>query len=377
MTIDGATRRGNVLSLPAHTLGHVNCPTCEDARKRVAELYLPFDPTLKFSEAAERWLQARQFGKIHSKVRYCAPNTLKSYRTYLNALILFFGSMTLSSIDLGNIEAYRMERCEKAGPNKIIQEENVLVSILKRAACWTTEMEEGYVPIQRVENDIPRALSPEEQTHWLETADSNPRWNLVYLYSVVAMRCAMSNCEMRGLKLQDVNLYQQIVSVQTGHAKNKFRIRSIPLPPDALWCVERLLERAKSLGCKPHDYLFPFQLSHGGKKGDVYKPDRPMSEWGIDTYWDEVRAASELTRFRKHDCRHTGITRWAEAGVPMPVILSLAGHISLRMQAHYTHISEQAKRKAIMAAYEGTMYDDAQRLPVQKAPTSAKAMKTA
>jgi integrase len=371
-----ATNRDNVLSLP-HTAGHVDCERCAEARQRVASLYLPFSPTLLFSEAADRWLQARQFGKIHSKVRYCAPNTLKSYRTYLNALVLFFGSMTLGSIDLGNVEAYRLERCEKAGPNKIIQEENVLISILKRAGCWTSEMDEAYVPIQRVENDIPRALSPEEQKHWLEVANSDPRWQIVYLYSVVAMRCAMSNCEMRGLKLQDVNLYQQIVTVQTRHAKNKFRIRSIPLPPDALWCVERLMERAKSIGSNlPDHYLFPFQLSHGGKLGDVYKPDRPMSEWGIDTYWDEVRAVSGLTRFRKHDCRHTGITRWAEAGVPMPVILSMAGHISLRMQAHYTHISEQAKRKAVMAAYEGTMYDDMKR-PVQNSGHPRNPMKTA
>jgi hypothetical protein len=54
----------------------------------------------------------------------------------------------------------------------------------------------------------------------------------------------------------------------------------------------------------------------------------------------------------------------------------MAGHISLRMQAHYTHISEQAKRKAVMAAYEGMMYDDMKR-PVQNSGHPRNPMKTA
>jgi hypothetical protein len=41
----------------------------------------------------------------------------------------------------------------------------------------------------------------------------------------------------------------------------------------------------------------------------------------------------------------TGITRMAEAGVPIQVIMSFAGHMTMRMQLHYTTISMQAKRK--------------------------------
>jgi integrase len=70
-----------------------------------------------------------------------------------------------------------------------------------------------------------------------------------------------------------------------------------------------------------------------------------MSVSGIKAGWGEVRTASGLTWFRQYDCRHTAITRLAEAGVPVDVIMSRAGHVSEKMRRHYTHISQSSQRK--------------------------------
>lgn len=329
-------------------------------------MWSPLSGAMTFREAGEKWLEARTFGKIRSKVRYCAPKTLKFYTGVITILSRFFAELALSEIHLGHIEAYRLERSDSAIGNTIRQEEHVLISILKRAGVWTPQMDEDYVPIQYEERDIPKALSPAEQDYWLETSRSKPRWQIVHWYSLVAFRTTAGGCEMRGLKLQDVNLYQQIVTIQSRHAKNKFRIRSVPLPPDALWAIERLMERAKSCGSVlPHHYLFPFQYSHGGKTGDVYEPEKPMSEWGIHTLWLEVQQETGLPWFTQKHTRHTGITRFAEAGVPIAVIQDLAGHMSAKMTKHYTQISNQARQKAIMAVYEGRMYEEPERKPVQ------------
>jgi integrase len=67
-----------------------------------------------------------------------------------------------------------------------------------------------------------------------------------------------------------------------------------------------------------------------------------MSNSGIKKAWDQVRKAADLPWLRIHDLGHTAITLMAEAGVPIPVILSMAGHISTRMQQHYTSVSEFA-----------------------------------
>ena len=74
-----------------------------------------------------------------------------------------------------------------------------------------------------------------------------------------------------------------------------------------------------------------------------YNPMIPMNVSGMNKRWEEVRIATGLKAFRQYDCRHTAITRMAEAGVPVSVIMSFAGHISPHMTRHYTHISEQSQ----------------------------------
>jgi hypothetical protein len=99
-------------------------------------------------------------------------------------------------------------------------------------------------------------------------------------------------------------------------------------------------------------YVMPFRKSR-----IEWNPIRPMSNSGMRKPWDEIRRAAEVPWLRIHDLRHTAITRMAEAGVPSAVILSMAGHISQRMQQHYTAVSEQAKRVAVEAAFKRGKYD--------------------
>jgi integrase len=54
--------------------------------------------------------------------------------------------------------------------------------------------------------------------------------------------------------------------------------------------------------------------------------------------------AAVLPWLRVYDLRHTGITRMAEAGVPLRVTMNFAGHITARMQQRYEAISMAAKR---------------------------------
>jgi hypothetical protein len=108
-----------------------------------------------------------------------------------------------------------------------------------------------------------------------------------------------------------------------------------------------LIDRAKELGANgPHCYLFPFHVTQGH-----YDALRPMSVWGLRLAWDEARRESGLPWLRVYDLRHTAITRMAEAGVPIQVIMSFAGHISPRMQQHYTGISMEAKRRWAAVAW--------------------------
>jgi integrase len=206
-------------------------------------------------------------------------------------------------------------------------------------------MEELYKRMTIVdddEGDIPRAFTYEEQRLWLDCARLKQEWNLVYWWSLLAFATCMSTDEIRGLRLGDINLFQRIIIIRRKTAKNKFRARTIELiGPEVLWALDQLIARAGELGANdPQHYLFPRRASIG-----VYDPSQPMSGSGLNKYWNEVRQHTGLLWFRQYDCRHTAITRLAEAGVPTDVIMAMAGHVTEKMRRHYTHISQASQRK--------------------------------
>jgi integrase len=204
-------------------------------------------------------------------------------------------------------------------------------------------MAEVYVPLKVEMLDIPRAMSPAEQRRFLNIAESKEHWIIVHRYAVLALRTCMSTLELRHLKRRDINLDQGIVVVQARGAKNPYRIRTIPLHEEARSAAKWLLERAASIGSTgTENFVFPFRVVRND-----FDPKRPMGEGGLRYQWEEVRKAADLPWLRPYDLRHTAITRFAEAGTSISIIMEFAGHVSQRMTAHYTHISQQAK---VMAA---------------------------
>ena len=66
----------------------------------------------------------------------------------------------------------------------------------------------------------------------------------------------------------------------------------------------------------------------------------------LKTAWSGVRTKANVTG-RWHDARHTLITELAESGAGDQTIKDIAGHVSSRMLARYSHIRTEAKRDAL------------------------------
>ena len=330
-----------------HTLDHFNCKACEAIREGMSQGAL-ISACHTFREAAQIWLESHELAGNFNRARFLSPRTLRDYQQYIQAPSKFFGGMRLDQIDKVLLRGYQIQRNAQAGANKINQELGVVRRILRDAGLWTPELAQHYKPLQVEPSDVQRAMSPEEQSRFLQVASSRKKWEVVYWYAVAALQTTCSNCEMRGLHLSDVNVYQEVLEVREAHAKNVYRIRTIELSRDALWALDRLCQRARSLGAtSPEHYLFPRRISR--KEWDAR---RSMSESGIKRGFDEVRNAAGVPWLRHHDLRHCAITRLAEAGVPIEVIMAMAGHIGPRMTRHYTHVSQAAKRKAVVMAFD-------------------------
>jgi integrase len=368
--------RGNLFSdTRTHTDGHQLCPACAearlvDARTLTAEMF--------FGDAFDLWLSHRLVatsfqGALSADVCYLKPKTIKDYRLCENALKKFFGRLTLGEIHVGHLREYQRARayCDKeacrggvgawarpCGANRIRKEITLLLRILRAARLWGDEEKDFFRPLRRVENDVQRSMEPEEQRRFLAIAASREEWQFIHWYSVLALQTTASTNELRALRLADVMLSQGILQIRREGAKNKYRIRSIPLEtPEVVWALGQLIERARLLGAtSPHHYLFPIQETKGH-----YDPTRPMSDSGLKKRWNAVRAAAGLDWLRPYDLRHTAITRMAEAGVPIQVIMAFAGHMTLRMQQHYTAISMMSRRK-----WAQSVWGENSRKPPQK-----------
>lgn len=356
----------------AHTPGHIDCPACRWALKLQDSELLP---CLTFRDAFKVWIDRRvidapviAFSAV-KRPQFISKRTEKDSRQYARAAGIFFDKLRLEDIHLGHFREYQRARATNqlavedaagrrqvqpwkgvAGANLIRKECQVVIRVMRAAGAWHSDYDEQLELVDAVESDVPRAMTPAEQHKFLVTAASRPEWRAVYCYAIVALQTSASTNEMRALRLGDLFLDQGILQIRTEGAKNRFRKRTIPLQtPEVVWALGELIERAKRLGANgPQSYLFPFHVT-----GDRYDANRPMTVSGIRKPWEAVRTAAALDWLRVYDLRHTSITRMAEAGVPIQVIMSFAGHISPRMQQHYTAISMQAKRRWAAAAWAG------------------------
>jgi integrase len=344
-----------------HTIGHKDCPAC--ARATEMQEVSPLTPSMTFREAFAAWIQTQVLDSQgqFTNARYISPRSERDLRQYARALGRFFNELRMEEIHVGHLREYHRARatCDKtcgawdrpAGANLIRKEVATFIRVMKAAGAWREEHHEKFFqPLSPADPDMRRALTPDEQHRLLHVAASRQEWRIVYWWTIVALQTTASTNEMRSLQLGDIYLDQGVLQIRNEGAKNKFRVRTIPFGgPQILWALDGLMQRARSLGAgAPHHYLFPF---HRGL--DKYDVLRPMTVSGMRKPWEACRQAAGLPWLRLYDLRHTAITRLAEAGVPIQTVMSMAGHVSLRMQQHYTTISMNAKRRAIAAAWSG------------------------
>jgi integrase len=212
--------------------------------------------------------------------------------------------------------------------------------VLKQFKLWHI-VGEGYKPLPE-RKDVGRALSPEQEIKLFSAASTRREWSVAFWSSLLAANTTAGGCEIRNLRLGDIDLQTRTLYVRVG--KNRFRVRAIPLNPTATWAVERLLDRAHKLGAiAPKHYLIPRRIA-----GKGYDPTKPPSRWAWRRAWRSLTKECGLAGLRPHDLRHHAITRLAESSeASEQTIMSIAGHVTREMLEHYSHIRQEAKRRAV------------------------------
>jgi len=296
-----------------------------------------------FEKAASEWLSARTC--------MVAPQTHRIDKERLKPLLAAFGGRRLSEITSGDVRGYQVRRAGQVGPRTVNLETKVLRMILKQARLWS-RIADDYKGLPENTKGPGRALSPEEEKRLFETASKNPDWAVACHAALVAANTTTRACEIKGLKLSNVDLISRVLSVRRTSTKTDAGCRMIPLNETATWALAQLLTRANELGSTaPEHYILPASRFRHTKepniKGLGYDPTAPMRTWR--TAWRSLTKRAGLPGLRFHDLRHHSITRLAEAGVAEQTLMAIAGHVSREMLEHYSHIRMQAKRDAVAA----------------------------
>jgi len=322
---------------------------------------------LSISDAIEQYLADR--------AAHVQPRSMRSESDHAKPLRKYFGCIGIARINADSILAYiRHRKAEGLSNTTINMEIGILRRILKRAKRWHfVEDEIPHLPERR---DIGRALQPDEKLRLLKIAQSKPQWETAYLASLLALNTTMRGCEIRQLRWGDIDLMDHSLTIR--RSKTRAGERVIPLNANAFSAIMQLRDRAQALfGTDLQLDWYVFPSCEGYSKPD---PTKPMDGWR--SAWrsltravncpacgrlqdpaaeccnekcriDISKVKSSTHGLRFHDLRHHAITELAESQASDRTIMSIAGHVSQRMLAHYSHVRIEAKRKALDALADG------------------------
>ena len=321
-------------------------------------------PRLHFKEAAEQFLADR--------TPHLAPLSVRTEKERATSINRVLGEMTVYRITPADVQDYIRQRKADGIANATVNRElDIIRGVLKKAKRWHLFADEiKPLPLRQ---KIGRALSYDEKLRLLKVAASRPEWQTAARAAALALNTTMRGSEIKGLRWRDVDLMEKTVTV--GKSKTEAGERVIPLNAEAFRVALDLYERAKQFGqVLPDHFIFP-----ACEAGHI-DPTRPQTSWR--TAWrnltraitcpscgllqapaaicgndackaDTSKVRSPLAGLRFHDLRHHAITELAESQTSDSTIMSIAGHVSPKMLAHYSHVRLQAKRTALDALATG------------------------
>jgi integrase len=315
-----------------------------------------------------KWLFEKLLPKVlEDRKLHLAETSRRLEHDLSKPLWKHFSGRRICEIDADAILAYQTSRTKQVSNRTTNMECNLLRHALKAAKVWA-HVANDYKPLREDSPGPGRALEEHEEELLFTVARSKPGWDAAFYAALLASNTTMRGCELKGLRLSDVNLLDREIVVS--RSKNDGgKGRRIPLNDAALWACARLSRRANALGSmEPGHFLFPGFGRQGTKAthGTGYDPTRHQKTWrtawrslckeaarrsaeGIQGEIERERAMAPFIGLRFHDLRHCAITKLAESEASDQTIMSIAGHLNRKMLEYYSHIRNAAKRKAVEA----------------------------
>lgn len=292
-------------------------------------------------------------------LRGCSPNTITSCRDTFKLLIAWFrdvrsippDKLSLDRIDAAAITGF-LNWLEAERHNSISTRNQRLAAIssffrwlqsqdpARMAACQDILA----IPAKKRARAGVNHLTVEQTRRLLAQPDRPTRRGrrdatlLATLYETAARVQ-----ELADLTVRDIRLQPPALAVLTGKGR---KIRHVPLGKNTAALLDAYLAEHGLSTPGHHDHpLFASQhrskLSRGGIAWIIRKYQAQAG--------DPALAGADLS---PHVLRHSRAMHLYEAGIPLPYIRDILGHVELATTDIYARASTEAKRKALEAAYD-------------------------
>ena len=298
-------------------------------------------------------------------LRGCSPNTISSYRDTFKLLICYLRDerhipperLTLELIDVPVITAFlAWLRTERHNRPSTCNQRLAAISSFYR---WLQTQDPARmascqdilaIPAKKKAQPGVNHLTAGQTRRLLAQPDRSTRRGrrdatlLATLYDTAARVS-----EFAGLTVRDIRLQPPALAVLTGKGR---KTRHVPLSDNTAALLSAYLAE-HGLDKPGHDDHPLFVSQHRSRltRGGI--------AWIIGKYQaragDPALASADIS---PHVLRHSKAMHLCEAGIPLPYIRDILGHVDLATTEIYARASTEAKRKALEAVYTEIVTDD-------------------
>lgn len=305
----------------------------------------------------------RRFLTAHlAGLRGCSPNTVASYRDTFKLLITYFRDdrsispekLTLDRVDAAAITGF-LNWLEASRGNSVSTRNQRLAAISSfyrwmqsqdpaRMACYQDIL---AIPAKKQDRSAVNHLTVAQTRALLAQPDRSSRQGrrdttlLATLYDTAARAQ-----ELADIAVRDIRLEPPAMAALTGKGT---KTRHVPLMDNTTALLDAYLTEHR-LNRPGHDEHPVFFNQHQTK----------LSRGGIAWIIHKYQAATDTPSadISPHILRHSKAMHLYEAGVPLPYIRDILGHVDLSTTEIYARASTEAKRKALEATYTNIVTDD-------------------
>jgi len=248
-----------------------------------------------------------------------------------------FGDLVLSAVNRREVQAFQNGLLnEGLAPASADHHVKLMRRVLNLAVQWEFLEKNPLkgIELYMVDNQVENYLDQEQLARLVDVLRLDENRKVCCIIMFLISTGARLN-EALTATWKNISIEGGVWKVDASLSKSK-KSRSIPLNDSALWVLDQLDSKGKSV------FLFPSPAKAKDGKDEAYTT--------ITRAWYRLRGKAKVPNVRLHDLRHTFASLLVSGGQSLYSVQQILGHSDPKVTMRYAHLSAKALQEAANAA---------------------------